>query len=193
MTQGEREFDLMMAEALTLIGRNVHSMRMFAVLRSWEASTRANHKFLRKAGGPETALKMINEAIENDEPMGTLLPSYLNSIAANLRRMIEKRDFGERPLTYPTEIPEKQIDSYCIHLKHYGDTVCRPIYLYRYGSDFIKELLRKRSCDVDIEVTDHYFEPMTVATLDAGMNGYTRVTAVQPTVRLILRSKGEDR
>lgn len=193
MAQSEREFDLMMAEALTLIGRNVPSMRMFAVLRSWEASTRANHKFLCKAGGPETALKMINEAIESDEPMGTLLPSYLNSIAANLRRMIETDDHGDRPLAYPTEIPEKQLSSYCIHLKRYGDTVCRPVYLYRYGPDFIKKSLSEHGCDVDIEVTDHYFEPMTVATMDTGMNGYTRVTALQPTVRLILRSGGEDR
>lgn len=193
MTQSEREFDLMMAEALTLLGRNVQSLHAFAVLRSWEASARANHKFLRKAGGPETALRMINNAIENDEPMGTLLPSYLNSIAANLRRMIESGNTGDRPLSYPTEIPEKQLNSFCIHLKRYGDTVCRPVYLYRYGPDFIKKSLHDHGCDVDIEVTDHYFEPMTVTTTDTGMNGYTRVTALQPTVRLILRNGRKDK
>lgn len=193
MTQSEREFDLMMAEALTLIGRNVHSMRMFAVLRSWEASTRANHKFLRKPGGPETALKMVNEAVESGEPLGTLLPSYLNFIAANLRRMIENGNVGDRPLSYPTEIPEKQLNSYCIHLKRYGDTVCRAVYLYRYGADFIKKSMHEHGCDVDVEVIDHYFEPMTVATMGTGMNGYTRVAAVQPTVRLVLRNGRKDR
>lgn len=193
MAQSEREFDLMMAEALTLVGRNVHSMRMFAVLRSWEASTRANHGFLRKPGGPEAALKMINEAIERGEPLGTLLPSYLNSIAANLRHMIERGDTRERPLSYPTAIPEKQLKSYCVHLRRYGDTVCRPIYLYRYGADFIKEALRGHGCDVDVEVIDRYFEPMTIVTADAGMNGYTRVAALQPTVHLILKNGGKDR
>lgn len=193
MTQSEREFDLMMAEALTLLGRNVPSLHAFAVLRSWEASTRANHRFLRKAGGPETALRMINNAVENGEPTGTLLPSYLNSIAANLRRMIENGNTGDRPLSYPTEIPEKQLKSYCIHLKRYGDTVCRATYLYRYGPDFIKKSLHDHGCDVDVEVVDHHFEPMTVATSDVGMNDYTRVAALQPTVRLILRGGRKDR
>lgn len=193
MTQSERDFDLMMAEALTLIGRNVPSMHVFAVLDSWESCTRANHKFLRSPKGPETALEMINKAVENAESTGTLLPSYLNSIAANLRRMIEGEDRGSRPLAYPTEIPEKQLNSYCIHLRRYGVTVCRAVYLYRFGPDFIKKALHDRGCDVDIEVVYHYFEPMTITTTDAGINGYTRVAAVQPTVKLILRSGGENK
>lgn len=186
----EREFDLMMAEALTLIGRNVRSMRAFASRRSWKANAYANHEFLCSDGGPERAIKMIDDALGGGEPTGILLPSYLNSIAANLRRMAERGGRGDRPLFYPAKIPERQIKTYRALLRRHGKTVCHPIYLNRYGEDFIKKALSECGCDVDIKVTDAYFEPMTVAS-DTGMDGFTRVAAVQPTVILILKNRGE--
>lgn len=186
-----KEFDLMMAEALTIIGRNVPSLKhRFAYVGDWKKDAIRNHTLIATCG-PLSIASMLCRVVELRENTGKILPSYISSIAANLRRMAEVGDDGDRPLHYPAEIPEKELEAYCVLLKRHGNTVCRAIYLLRYGKDFIKKSLSEHGCDVDVEVTDAYFEPMTIATSDVGADGYTRVAAVQPTVLLILKGGRE--
>ena len=105
------EFDVMMAEALTRIGMNVPSLRSrYAALGSWEANAIRNHSLIATRGPTSIAID-LEKVIESDEDTGTLLPSYLKSVAVNLRRMREFGDDGDRPLRMPKAIPEETICS----------------------------------------------------------------------------------
>lgn len=189
-----REYDVMMAEALTRIGQNVPSLRSkFASRATWAANAVRNHSLIEKEGPAAIASILETAANDDEEKKGTLLPSYLVSIAANLRHMANLGDDGKRAFEMPTEIPEKALRSYCVHLRRYGDTVCRHEYLERFGAEKIKSSLLEHGCDVEVEVLSDYFEPMTVSACERGMNGYYRVAAVQPTVKLTLKKGGESR
>lgn len=186
-----QEFDVMMAEALTRIGKNVPSLKhKFAYIGDWEKDTTRNHTLIATCG-PLSIASMLDKVVKSDEETGELLPSYLRSIAINLRRMANAGDDGDRALSMPTSIPEKTLRSYCTHLRFFGDTVCRNVYLERFGADGIRKALAKHGCDVDVSIIENYFEPMTITVYERDGSGYSRVAAVMPTVKLTLLRKGE--
>lgn len=190
MAWNEREFDLMMAEALTLIGRNVPSLKhRFAHIGDWKKDAVRNHTLIATYG-PLSIANTLEKVVESREGTGEILPSYLSSVAANLRRMAEVGDDGDRPLSMPVSIPDKEIRSYCDHLRRYGNTVCRAVYLERFGADGIHKALAERGYDVRVTVIDNFFEPMTLTAYENDGSGYTRVAAVMPTVKLTLFDKG---
>ena len=190
-----QEFDVMMAEALTRIGRNVPSLKSrFACLGDWNKDAIRNHTLIATYG-PLSIAGSLERVLLAKEDTGKLLPSYINSIAINLHHMADAGDDGDRPLCMPTSIPEKILDSYCGHLHRFGDTVCRNVYLERFGADGIRKALAEHGCDVDVSVIEDYFEPMTITDHECGGgcggNGYASVAAVMPTVKLTLLKKGE--
>lgn len=188
-----QEFDVMMAEALTRIGRNVPSLKhRYARLGSWEKNAIRNHTLIATRG-PASVAKDLEDAWMSEEDTGSLQPSYLRSVAVNLRRMAAAGDDGDRPFKMPASIPEKAIRSYIGHLDRYGNTVCRSEYLERFGADGIRDDLARHGRDVRIDVIDCGFEPMTMTNYECDGSGYSRVTAIQPTVRLTLISKGTKR
>ena len=187
------EFDVMMAEALTRIGMNVPSLRSrYAALGSWEANAIRNHSLIATRGPASIAID-LEKVIESGEDTGTLLPSYLKSVAVNLRRMREFGDDGDRPLRMPKAIPEETICSYVTHLDRYGSTVCRAEYLERFGSEGVRKALAEHGRDVRVDVIRDHFDPMTMTNYECDGSGYSRVTAIQPTVKLTLLKKGENR
>ena len=189
MTQ--QEFDVMMAEALTRIGRNVPSLKnRFAHIGDWKKDTIRNHTLIVTCG-PLSIANMLEKAVESKEETGAIHPSYLSSIATNLRRMADAGDDGDRPLSMPTSIPEKTLRSYCAHLRRFGDTVCRGEYLERFGADGIRKALAEHGCDVEVSVIENYFEPMTMNAYECDGREYSRVAAVMPTVKLTLLKKGD--
>lgn len=184
-----QEFDVMMAEALTRIGRNVPSLKnRFAHIGDWEKDAIRNHTLIATCG-PLSIASMLEKAIASKEETGKVLPSYLRAIAMNLRRMADAGDDGDRPLSVPTSIPEKALRSYCAHLRRFGDTVCRGEYLERFGADGIRKALAEHGCDVDVSVIENYFEPMTMTVYECDGRGYSRVAAAMPTVKLTLLKK----
>ena len=185
-----QEFDLMMAEALTRIGRNVPSLKhRFAYIGDWKKDAIRNHTLIATYG-PLSIADTLEKAVESREETGELHPSYLSSIAANLRRMADAGDDGDRPLSMPTSIPEKAMRSYCEHLRRFGDTVCRGEHLERFGADGIREAFAKRGLDVGVSVVENRFGPMTMAVCERDGSGYSRVAAVMPTVKITLLKKG---
>ena len=185
-----QEFDVMMAEALTRIGRNVPSLKhRFAYIGDWKKDAIRNHTLIATYG-PLSIADTLEEAVESREETGELHPSYLSSIAANLRRMADAGDDGDRPLSMPTSIPEKAMRSYCEHLRRFGDTVCRGEHLERFGADGIREAFAKRGLDVGVSVVENRFGPMTMAVCERDGSGYSRVAAVMPTVKITLLKKG---
>lgn len=186
-----QEFDVMMAEALTRIGRNVPSLKhRFAYIGDWEKDAIRNHTLLATYG-PLSIAGPLERVIASKEDTGKLLTSYLQSIVKNLRRMAKAGDDGDRPLFMPTSIPEEVINSYCEHLRRFGSTVCRGEYFDRFGADGIRKALANHGCDVDVSVVEKYFEPMTIDVYECDGRGYSRVAAVMPTVKLTLLKKGE--
>lgn len=192
MTQ--QEFDVMMAEALTRIGRNVPSLKhRFAYIGDWKKDAIRNHTLIATCG-PLSIASMLEKAVESKEETGAIQPSYLSSIATNLRRMANAGDDGDRPLVMPTSMPEKALRSYCAHLRRFGDTVCREEYLERFGADGIREAFAKRGYDVEVSVVENYFEPMTMTVYECDGRGYSRVAAVMPTVKItLLKREGQSR
>lgn len=188
------EFDVMMAEALTRIGRNVPSLKhRFAHIGDWQKDAIRNHTLIATCG-PLSIADMLEKAASTDKSTGILLPSYIRSIATNFRRMAEAGDDGDRPLSMPTSIPEKHLCSYCAHLRRYGNTVCRGEYLERFGADEIRRELAEHGCDVEVSVIDTHFDPMTVARYKCDSHGYSRIVAMQPTVKLtLLKGRGANR
>ena len=187
MTQ--QEFDVMMAEALTRIGRNVPSLKhRFAYIGDWKKDAIRNHTLIATCG-PLSIANTLEEAVESREETGELQPSYLSSIATNLRRMASLGDDGDRPLSMPTSIPERTLRSYCAHLLRFGDTVCRGEYLERFGADGIREAFAERGYDVEVSVVENCFEPMTMTVYECDGSDYSRVAAIMPTVKLTLLKK----
>lgn len=187
------EFDVMMAEALTRIGTNVPSLRSrYAALGSWEANAIRNHSLIATRGPASIAID-LEKVIESDEDTGTLLPSYLKSVAVNLRRMREFGDDSDRPLRMPKAIPEETICSYVTHLDRYGSTVCRAEYLERFGLEGVRKALAEHGRDVRVDVIRDHFDPMTMTNYECDGSGYSRVTAIQPTVKLTLLKEGKNR
>ena len=187
MTQ--QEFDVMMAEALTRIGRNVPSLKhRFAYIGDWKKDAIRNHTLIATCG-PLSIANTLEKAVESREETGELHPSYLSSIATNLRRMANAGDDGDRPFSMPTSIPEKTLRSYCAHLRRFGNTVCRGEYLERFGADGIREAFAERGYDVEVSVVENYFESMTMIVYECDGSGYSRVAAVMPTVKLTLLKK----
>lgn len=187
MTQ--QEFDVMMAEALTRIGRNVPSLKhRFAYIGDWKKDAIRNHTLIATCG-PLSIASMLEKAVESKEETGAIQPSYLSSIATNLRRMSSLGDDGDRPLSMPTSIPERTLRSYCAHLLRFGDTVCRGEYLERFGADGIREAFAERGYDVEVSVVENYFEPMTMTVYECDGREYSRVAAIMPTVKLTLLKK----
>lgn len=187
------EFDVMMAEALTRIGMNVPSLRSrYACLDSWEKNAVRNHTLIATRGPASIAIDLERAAV-SDEDTGSLLPSYLKSIAVNFRRMEASGDDGDRQLRMPSRIPEKSIRSYIVHLDRYGSTVCRYEYFERFGAEGIRKALEAHGRDVDVSVIEDHFDPMTMTNYERDGSCYSRVAAVQPTVRLILRSGRKDK
>ena len=184
------EFDVMMAEALTRIGMNVPSLRhRYAPLGSWEANAVRNHSLIATRGPASVAID-LEDALASGEGTGTILPSYLKSIATNLRRMREFGDDGGRPFRMPKSIPEEAVRSYAAHLDRYGSTVCGHEYLERFGADGIREALADHGCEVRVDVLENHFDPMTMTNCECDGSGYSRVVAIRPTVRLTLLRKG---
>ena len=184
-----QEFDVMMAEALTRIGRNVPSLKhRFAYIGDWKKDAIRNHTLIATCG-PLSIASMLEKVVALKEKTGKILPSYLHSIAVNLRRMADAGDDGDRPLSMPTSIPEKALRSYCAHLRRFGNTVCRGEYLERFGADGIRKALAEHGCDVDVTVVENYFEPMTMTVYECDGSGYSRVAAIMPTVKLTLLKK----
>lgn len=185
-----KEFDVMMAEALTVIGRNVPSLKhRFAYIGDWNKNAVRNHTLIATCG-PLSIASMLDKVVESREKTGDILPSYISSVSANLRRMASVGDDGDRPFSMPTSIPDKEIRSYCDHLRRYGNTVCRAAYLERFGADGIRKALSERGYDVNVTVIDNFFEPMTLTAYENDGSGYARVAAVMPTVKLTLLGKG---
>ena len=188
MTQ--QEFDVMMAEALTRIGRNVPSLKhRFAHIGDWKKDAIRNHTLIATCG-PLSIASMLEKAVESKEETGAIQPSYLSSIATNLRRMASLGDDGDQPLSMPTSIPDKEIRSYCDHLRRYGNTVCRAVYLERFGADGIRKAFAERGYEVEVSVVENCFEPMTMTVYECDGRGYSRVAAVMPTVKITLLKKG---
>lgn len=184
-----KEFDVMMAEALTIIGRNVPSLKnRFARIGDWRKDTVRNHAMIATCG-PLSIAFMLDEVVESRENTGKILPSYISSIAANLRRMASVGDRGNRHFSMPTSIPDREIRSYCDLLRRHGSTVCRTAYFERFGAEGIRKALAERGCDVNVTIVDNYFEPMTVTEYENDGSGYARVAAVMPTVKLTLLNK----
>ena len=103
-------------------------------------------------------------------------------------------DDGDRPLSMPTSIPDKEIRSYCDHLRRYGNTVCRAVYLERFGADGIRKAFAERGYEVEVSVVENYFEPMTMTVYECDGRGYSRVAAVMPTVKItLLEREGQNR
>lgn len=191
--KADQEFDLMMAEALTRIGRNVPSLnRMFAYSGNWKKDTIRNHTLIATCG-PLSIANAIEKAVASKEKTGEILPSYLSAIADNLRRMADIGDDVNRPFSMPKSIPEKTLRSYCNHLLRFGNTVCRGEYLERFGADSIRKALANHGCEVDISVIKDHFEPMTMTLYERDGRGYTRVAAVTPIVKLTLLRECEQR
>lgn len=188
-----REFDIMMAEALTRIGMNVPSLKSrFAHLDTWEKNAVRNHSLIATYG-PAAIAEQLESVIDKDEDTGILTMSYIRSIALNFRRMEAAGDDGDRPLVMPREMPERCIKSYCDHLRRYGSTVCRGEFLERFGAEEIRRELLEHGCDADVDVIRYFFEPMTVTVYDHDGTGYAKVAAIMPTVRLSLRKDGDSK
>lgn len=186
-----QEFDVMMAEALTRIGRNVPSLKhRFAYIGDWEKDAIRNHTLIATYG-PLSIASMLEKVIALKEETGKIQSAYLRAIAGNLRRMADIGDDGDRPFSLPMSIPEKAILSCCARLRRFGDTVCRRDYFDRFGADGIRKALAEHGCDVDVTVIEEYFEPMTVSVYERSGGGYARITAVMPTVKLTLLNEGE--
>ena len=187
-----KEFDVMMAEALTIIGKNVPSLKnRFARIGDWRKDAIRNHAMIATCG-PLSIASMLDKVVESREKTGNILPSYISSVASNLRRMASVGDDGDRPLSMPTSIPDKDIRSYCDLLRRHGSTVCRTTYLERFGAEGIRKALAERGCDVKVTIVDNYFEPMTVTEYENDGSGYARVAAVMPTVKLTLAKRGSE-
>lgn len=189
MTRGE--FCLMVCEALTRIGMNVPSLKgRYARLGSWSKDA-ARNRVLLATRGPASVAVDLEEAAGSGEPMGTLLPSYLRSIAANLRRAAELgEDFDGISADVPDEIPEREIRSIAFHLKRLGQTVCRGEYLERHGADGIRAALLERGLDADVSESLDFFEPMTFVGSAGDGTGYTVAKAARPTVVITLLRRG---
>ena len=189
MTRGE--FCLMVCEALTRIGMNVPSLKgRYARLESWSKNA-ARNRVLLATRGPASVAVDLEAAAGSGEPMGTLLPSYLRSIAANLRRAAELgEDFDGISADVPDEIPEREIRSIAFHLKRLGQTVCRGEYLERHGADGIRAALLERGLDADVSESLDFFEPMTFVGSAGDGTGYTVAKAARPTVVITLSRRG---
>ena len=186
-----QEFDLMMAEALTRIGRNVPSLKhRFAYIGDWKKDAIRNHTLIATYG-PLSIAWTLEKAVASKEETGKILPSYIRAIVDNLHHMADIGDDGDRPLSMPTSIPEKTLRSYCAHLRRFGNTVCRGEYLERFGADGIRKALAEHGCDVDVSVIEKDFEPMMMSVYERDRSGYLRVTAIMPTVKLTLLKKGD--
>lgn len=189
----DQEFDLMMAEALTRIGRNVPSLKhRFAYIGDWKKDTIRNHTLIATYG-PLSIARTLEKAVSSREETGEILPSYIRAIADNLRRMADIGDDGDRPLSMPKSIPEKALRSYCNHLLRFETTVCRAEYLERFGADGIRKALADHGCEVDVSISKDHFEPMTVTLYECDGRGYSRVAAVMPIVILTLLREREPR
>ena len=185
-----QEFDVMMAEALTRIGRNVLSLKhRFAYIGDWQKDAIRNHTLIATCG-PLSIASMLDKAAASDESTGEVSPSYLRFIASNLRRMANMGDDGDRPLIMPTAIPEKALRSYCAHLRRFGNTVCRGVYLERFGANGIREALAKCGYEVEVSVIKIHFEPTALSVPEYRGTGYSRVVAIMPTVVLTLLKRG---
>ena len=186
-----QEFDLMMAVALTRIGRNVPSLnRMFAYSGNWKKDTIRNHTLIATCG-PLSIANALEKVVASKEETGEILPSYLSAIADNLRRMADIGDDVNRPFSMPKSIPEKILRSYCNHLLRFETTVCRGEYLERFGEDGIRKALADHGCEVDVSIIKDHFEPMTITLYECDGRGYSRVAAVTPIVKLTLLRERE--